>query len=77
MADGTRMNQMAESIAILKKNFEHTEKVLEKVEKKLEMNDLQVQNQISEITQDTNLKFNQMLKNIEYLTQVAEKGKSS
>ena len=42
MADGTRMNQMAESIAMLKKNVEKTEKVLEKVEKKLEMNDLQV-----------------------------------
>ncbi|KAE8009278.1 hypothetical protein FH972_005725 [Carpinus fangiana] len=41
------------------------------------MNDLQVQNQISEITQDTNMKFNKMLKNIVYLTQVAEKGKSS
>jgi hypothetical protein len=64
MAGGTRMNQMAESIAMLKKNFENTEKVLEKVEKKLEMNDLQ----ISEITQDTNMKFNQVLKSIAYLT---------
>jgi hypothetical protein len=77
MADDTQMNQMVESIAMLKKNFENTEKVLEKVEKKLEMNDLQVHNQISEIMQDTNMKFNQMLKNIAYLTQVAEKGKSS
>jgi hypothetical protein len=77
MVDGTQMNQMAKSIAMLKKNFENTEKVLKKVEKKLEMNDLHVQNQILEITQDTNMKFNQMLKNIAYLTQVAEKGKSS
>jgi hypothetical protein len=75
MVDGTQMNQMAESIAMLKKNFENIEKVLKKVKKKLEMNDLQVQNQILEITQDTNMKFNQMLKNIAYLTQVAEKGK--
>jgi effector-binding domain-containing protein len=77
MVDGTQMNQMAESIAMLKKIFENIEKVLKKVEKKLEMNDLQRQNQILEITQDTNMKFNQMLKNIAYLTQVAEKGKSS
>jgi hypothetical protein len=75
MVDGTQMNQMAESIAMLKKNFENIEKVLKKVEKKLEMNDLQGQNQILEITQDTNMKFNQMLKNIAYLTQVAEKGR--
>jgi hypothetical protein len=68
---------MAESIAMLKKNFENIEKVLKNEEKKLEMNYLQVQNQFSEIMQDTNMKINQMLKNIAYLTQVTEKGKSS
>jgi hypothetical protein len=71
------MNQMAESIAMLKKNFENIEKVLKNVEKKLEMNYLQVQNQFSEIMQDTNMKINQMLKNIAYLTQVTENGRSS
>jgi predicted DNA-binding protein YlxM (UPF0122 family) len=76
MADGTHMNQMAESIAALKKNVEKNEKVLEKVEKKLEQSDLQVKNQISEIMQDINKKFGEMMKNIANLTQVADKGKS-
>jgi hypothetical protein len=62
---------------MLKKNVEKNEKVLEKVDKKLEMTDLQVQNQISNIMQDTNMKFSEMLKNIAYMTQVAKKGKSS
>jgi hypothetical protein len=48
MVDGTCMNQMAETIIALKKNVEKNEKVLEKVEKKLEQNDLQVKNQISD-----------------------------
>jgi hypothetical protein len=39
MADGTRMNQMAESIVVLKKNVEKNENLLEKVEKRLEIND--------------------------------------
>jgi DNA anti-recombination protein RmuC len=76
MADGTRMNQMAESIVAMKKNVEKNEKVLEKVEKKLEQSDLQVKNQISEIMQDTNKIFGEMMKNIADLTQVAKKGKS-
>jgi hypothetical protein len=42
MADGTRMNQMVESIVVLKKNVEKNEKTLEKVEKRLEINDNQV-----------------------------------
>jgi hypothetical protein len=77
MADGTRMNQMAENIVVLKKTVEKNEKVLEKIEKRLEQSDLQVRNQISEIRQDINMKFGEIMKNLAYLTQVAEKGKSS
>lgn len=57
MADGTRMNQMVETIAALKKNVEKNKKVLEKVEKKLEQNDLQVKNQIFDFIQNSDWKF--------------------
>jgi ribosomal protein S17 len=77
MADGTSMNQMAESIAALKKNVEKNEKVLEKLEKNMELNDLQVKQQICVFMQNTDRKFEEIMKKIAYLTQVAEKGKSS
>ena len=64
MADGMRMNQMAESIVMLKKNVEKNEKVFEKVEKKLKQSDLQVRNQLSKIMQDTSMKFGEMMKNL-------------
>jgi hypothetical protein len=57
--------------------WKKNDKVLEKVEKKLEQSDLQVKNQISKIMQDTNKKFGEMMKNIAYLIEVAEKGNSS
>ena len=57
MADGTRMNQIAESIVILKKNVEKNEKLLEKVEKRLELNDTQVKNQLSDFMQNSDRKF--------------------
>jgi translation initiation factor 2 alpha subunit (eIF-2alpha) len=59
------------------KRGKKNEKVLEKVEKKLKQSDLQVKNQISEIMQDTNKKFGELMKNIAYLTKVVEKGNSS
>ena len=81
MDDGTRMNQMAESILVLKKNVEKIEKLLEKVEKRLEINDNQVKNQLSDFMQNFDRKFEakweELLKSMACLTTAVEKGKST
>ena len=80
MADGIRMNQMAELIVVLKKNVEKNEKLLEKVEKRLEINDNQVKNQLSDFMQNFDKKFEakweELLKSMACLTMAVEKGKS-
>ena len=51
------MNLMAESIALLKKNVEKNENVLEKVQKQLEQTNLRVNHQVSNLVNENDRKF--------------------
>jgi hypothetical protein len=72
---------MAESIVVLKKNVEKNENLLEKVEKRLEINDNQVKNQLYDFMQSSDRKFEakweELLKSMACLTMAMEKGKGT